>query len=475
MSKHPDHVQAPIQLELTRHKPLTPIHFRSCGLLAVLLSLAGVGSPLAAVLVATGANNFGQTSSPSAPSSPYLVEAGWDFNVSIGESGEVDVWGRQLPPQQIGPVVAVAAGMRHSLALLADGKVTGWGSNLDGIIDIPGNLPPAMAVAAGAYHSLALLRDGTVRAWGFRGNDRTLIPNDLRQVTAISAGRDHSIALKADGTAVAWGLNDRGQTTVPPSLTGLVAIAAGGSHNLALRADGTVVAWGDNDFGQATVPAGLQGVVAIAAGLNHSLALLTDGTIRGWGSNSHGQLNFSGTGYTAISAGATHSTALRGGPMLTSQPLGQSAIAGNEVTLHAQANDPDATYQWFLDGVAIAGAHSSSLVLSAVGRRHAGSYSVAVTNAAGTTHSQSATLAVRGRANNRIHHLASQSITIEVSDSFGDPITPATAGDYQLMGSDNLRDWLEVPATPVHQDGKLYFTEQVPDNSQQRYYRVEQN
>jgi hypothetical protein len=330
-------------------------------------------------------------------------------------------------------------------------------------------------VAAGAYHSLALLRDGSVRAWGFKGNGRTQVPAELRQVIAISAGRDHSIALRADGTAVAWGLNDLGQAAVPDGLHDLVAVAAGGSHNLALKADGTVVAWGDNDHGQSIVPADLRDVVAIAAGLNHSLALLADGSIRGWGNNASGQLNFSGAGYTAISAGATHSTALRGGPLLTSQPRGQTAIAGNDVTLHAHSSDPDATYQWFLHGEAIAGAHSSSLALSAVGRQHAGSYSVAVTNASGTTHSQNAQLLIRGRASKRIHRLTENSITLEVADEAGDPIPPADAPDYRLMVSENLVDWSVVPTTPVHDKGRLYFTDPIPAATPRRYYRIQQD
>lgn len=442
-------------------------------LIAALLAIAGRGS--AAQPVAAGGNTFGQVTSSKAPHSASRIVAGWDFNVSIGQSGELAVWGRQLLPESIGPVLAVAAGMRHSLAVLPDGSVTGWGSNLDGLIEIPADLPPAMAVAAGAYHSLALLRDGTVRAWGFDGNGRTAVPAGLRHVVAITAGRDHSLALRTDGTAVAWGLNDRGQATIPAGLRDLVAVAAGGSHNLALKADGTVVAWGDNDFGQTNVPADLRDVVAIAAGLNHSLALLADGTIRGWGSNANGQLNLPGTGYTAISAGAIHSTALRGGPMITSQPLGQAPIAGDDVTLEARSDDPEATYQWFFNGEAIPGAHGSTLLLSAVARRHAGIYSVAVTSAAGTTLSQSAQLVIRGRASNRIHQLTRDSITLEVADESGEPIPPASVPDFRLMASDNLVDWSEVQIAPVHEAGRLYFIESRPAGRAQRFYRIEQD
>lgn len=209
-------------------------------------------------------------------------------------------------------------------------------------------------------------------------------------------------------------------------------------------------------------------MVAIAAGFNHSLALLADGTIRGWGSNASGQLNFPGTGYTAISA-------LRGGPLLTSQPLGQTPIAGNDVTLQAASNDPDATYQWFFNGEAITGANDSSLVLSSIGRQHAGSYSVTATNTSGTTRSQNAQLAIRGRASNRIHRLTQNSITLEVADEAGDPIPPASAPDFRLMVSEILGVWIPSEAHPSHENGRLYFTERIPADAASRFYRIEQD
>ncbi len=65
------------------------------------------------------------------------------------------------------------------------------------------------------------------------------------------------------------------------------AISAGG-HSLALEPDGTLWAWGDNSYGQlgdgTTVgknrPVRIgSGYVAISAGATHSLALKTDSTL----------------------------------------------------------------------------------------------------------------------------------------------------------------------------------------------------
>ncbi|TVR49623.1 MAG: hypothetical protein EA425_11790 [Puniceicoccaceae bacterium] len=61
---------------------------------------------------------------------------------------------------------AIAAGTTHSLALLADGSVVGWGSDSYGKSTPPDGLSDVVAIAAGQYYSLALRADGTVVAWG---------------------------------------------------------------------------------------------------------------------------------------------------------------------------------------------------------------------------------------------------------------------------------------------------------------------
>lgn len=191
-------------------------------------------------------------------------------------------------------IVAVAAGFNHSLALDASGHVWSMGENSGGQLGrgdpsvdyvtpepIPG-LADVVAIAAGLNHSLALKSDGTVWSFGENFNGQLGRTDDngnpshpahptpaqipgLADVVAIAAGSNHSLALKSDGTAWAFGNNDGGQlgnptnscsnqaTPTPTQIgtfTDVTAISAGYEFSLVLHANHTVSAFGNNASGQ---------------------------------------------------------------------------------------------------------------------------------------------------------------------------------------------------------------------------------
>jgi alpha-tubulin suppressor-like RCC1 family protein len=270
----------------------------------------------------------------------------WGGN-SFGQLGNGTLKNSALPVTvtELNFATAIAAGKRHSLAILADGTVVAWGDGASGqlgdgvhassvVPETVEGLTHVKAIAAGDNFSLALLSNGTVAAWGANeegqlGNgtknesDVPVAVEHLTGVTAIAAGGEHAMALLSNGTVMTWGAGEQGQlgngqdnnSDVPVAVKGLTkvtAIAAGREHCLALITGGTVMAWGSDEFGQLGDPAfrqgseeaeelvvmtnvpvtveGLSGVSAVSAGAHFNLALLTGGTAMAWGEDESGQL-----------------------------------------------------------------------------------------------------------------------------------------------------------------------------------------
>jgi hypothetical protein len=84
-----------------------------------------------------------------------------------------------------------------------------------------------------------------------------------------------------------------------------------------------------------------------------------------------------------------------GFPVITEQPESATVNKGGTVTLAAAAEGtPTLTYQWYLNGTAVAGATKATLKLTSVTTAKAGSYSVVVTNSLGSVTSSPAVVTV---------------------------------------------------------------------------------
>jgi len=265
-------------------------------------------------------------------------EFGWGLN-TLGQVGDGTTTSRSLPTAMAGgftDIISIEGGSSHALGLRSNGTLVAWGNNDrgqlgDGMTTTNRSFPAAVtgltnvvAVAGGANHSLAVLTDGTVMAWGSNingqlGNQGPFNPtpaavNGITNAVAVAAVANTSYALLADGSVVAWGRNSSGQlgdgTTTPRSTpgqvsgltSGVVSIEGGGNSCYAVLSDGSVRAWGNNSSGQlgdGTTTNGLtpvtplnltSGVVQIAGGFFHAAALKADGTLLTWGGNAEGEL-----------------------------------------------------------------------------------------------------------------------------------------------------------------------------------------
>jgi alpha-tubulin suppressor-like RCC1 family protein len=279
-----------------------------------------------------------------------LVERSVDFP----PPGTVVSTGGPIVPPDLTDVVAIAAGVRHALALKSDGTVAMWGGEFyppypgQPVNNVPAGLSNVVAIAAGNGHSVALKADGTVVGWSggaIIGGRLPAVPAHVYGVVAIAAGDAHVVAARADGTVVAWG-------NVPLPLNGLddvVAVAAGGQRNIALRENGTALAWGPDVYPH--VFSALHGVTAVAAGRWHIMALRDDGRIFDYFDGSDpansAPTNLSDT--VAIAAGERHSVALHGDGSVTgwngaNLPSGLTNVtaisAGRGFTLLLTTNPP---------------------------------------------------------------------------------------------------------------------------------------
>ena len=241
----------------------------------------------------------------------------------------------------------VALGDAHTCVIKDDGTVWCFGDNSDGQLGnssfgAPDSTTPvqtsgfgtgrtAVQVAAGERHTCALLDNGEVWCWGSGGNNElangALQSSDPVKVplgagitaSRIFVGGRVSCALTSDNRLTCWGQNHKGQIGNGTVLaSGGVAPAAvsniptsfvpshvdpGGRHVCAAATGGAVWCWGDDDRNQlgtaadgaaaVNVPGPADSITAarsVATGLEYSCAVLTDDTVSCWGRNHLAQL-----------------------------------------------------------------------------------------------------------------------------------------------------------------------------------------
>lgn len=350
-------------------------------------SAGGIVSVSPGSVVAWGENRQGETSPPLGLTNVVAACGAIRHSLALNADGTVTGFGQtaNLFPNPLSNVVGIAAGTLHSVALRADGTVVAAGRL--SATNVPAGLSNVVAVAAGDRHTLALRENGTVVAWGSLSSGLTNFIASLSNVIAISSGPFHSLALKKDGTVVGWGLNDFGQISSPAGISNVIAIAAGGYHSLALTEDRQLHGWGRNLEGQLNIPSSLSNIVSICAGELYSMALTTDGQIVAWGGNEFGQTNVPAYlhGQTlSIAAGYHHALAISRGPVIIRNPVSQTVPAGTNVQFNATASGiGPLSYQWQFNGTDLPGETNDVLLLNDVQNPDSGDYTIVVTNFAG--------------------------------------------------------------------------------------------
>ncbi len=104
-----------------------------------------------------------------------------------------------------------------------------WGTDRVGAASVPASLndKTVVAISAGLWHSMALTDEGKVYAWGADRLGQSSIPESVEDeiVVDIVAGDERSSVLTAEGEIISWGYNAYGQNNVPSSLDDKIAFA----------------------------------------------------------------------------------------------------------------------------------------------------------------------------------------------------------------------------------------------------------
>jgi alpha-tubulin suppressor-like RCC1 family protein len=267
----------------------------------------------------------------------------WGEN-TFGQLGTGDTDGQSAVLfDAMGSTVGLSAGGAHACGLSIGGIASCFG--LDDALQvgmpsgsinyIPTAQPVtgvvnAIEIAAGGKHSCAMLVDGTIRCWGSniygQHGDGTTANVGITSVAGIggtflgrgiAAGNQFPCARRGTGAVACWGAGTQGQlgnsasasSSNPVAVTGIttaVGLSAGSSaHECAIDAGGLAKCWGDNSRGQlgdgTTIrrnqPVAVFGgpYVAISTGDLHTCAVTQQATMQCWGAGDHGQLGNGGT------------------------------------------------------------------------------------------------------------------------------------------------------------------------------------
>jgi hypothetical protein len=116
-------------------------------------------------------------------------------------------------------------------------------------------------------------------------------------------------------------------------------------------------------------------------------------------------------------------------PTIAAQPQSQTVNAGGSVTLTVEASGtPAPTYQWSRNGSALPGATAATLTLTNVQPANAGTYTVTVTNSAGTITSRAASLTVNPAGTGTAPAISAHPLAVTVSPGATAALTVVASG-----------------------------------------------
>jgi hypothetical protein len=287
-----------------------------------------------------------------------------------------------------------------------------------------------LMVAVGLSGTVTTSPDGVVWTSRSAATTQTLWAAAFGRGRFVAAGSDGTVLTSTDGSA--WGpvstpllASDQPRSVFFDARTGLFILV--GLDGLAMLSDDGL-SWRRIDsgtelslyhvgrMGDRLCATGVGGVVLYSAdGVTWAMEVpITHRTLRG-SAFASGVSVLVGDYGTIVRAGAILGSA----PIVTAQPVGVTSPAGSAFTLTVGASGmPAPSYQWFRNGVAIAGATSPVLRLANLQNSSVGQYSVRVTNVLGSVSSSNVTVALGTSPNtSRLKNVSVRTLAGEGDDT----------------------------------------------------------
>ncbi|KAL6718392.1 alpha tubulin suppressor [Lecanora helva] len=195
------------------------------------------------------------------------------FTAGLGSKGEQGIKGspdsvgiqglRDFPEdrnQDWGKVIDLATGVDHTVVIVSDNSVWGWGNGRKGQLDDPNEIVQeprrfencgyqVARALCGRDFTFLINKDGTHQLFGAdKWQLKQDAPAQLPDWKNICVSWGSIFVLNKDGKLASWGRDDHGQLA-PPGLPELEQIAAGSEHVVALTKDGKVISWGWGEHG----------------------------------------------------------------------------------------------------------------------------------------------------------------------------------------------------------------------------------
>ena len=244
-----------------------------------------------------------------------------------------DSWvmqGNSTPRQTLSEIRSISAGMLHTCALDAIGRVQCWGEWQEHmnepmkfmptyvLQDVGVRLHKIVQISAESWDTCAVTKNRNVQCWGtgrsgFRNIAKPVYVADgelLSNIVQVSLGQHNVCVLTNNRHVECWDKRKNSPTgvvtMVKKPLANIVQISVGSEHACALTIEGKVKCWGNGERGQlgnganelSSLPVdvinadgkSLTGVARVSAGSSHTCALLGTGHVKCWGSGEIGQL-----------------------------------------------------------------------------------------------------------------------------------------------------------------------------------------